>query len=306
MTTNSLLSLQLNPPTFTVDVEDDNIELWSFRLPVAFPLSALKGIEMSMTGVTKIPSSSTTTTVDGKEYRLERGDLEDTESFRVLVIPKDGEQGGKDNNGSDSDSSSSSSDDDDDEKKDSARTIPKMVPLKKSFAKHFSVLADVPPMTETQVAAREGPPPQDTMRHAYSSIPQRTGLKRRWMPLGVPRNPMEGETEPRSTTKAVPTAVSTKTHPTTNPAPSKSVASTSTHREARSEDQATGDSPTKRFKTEAEVPSPDSDDASSEGGDEKLSKSERKAKKAEKKAAKKAKKEAKKAKKAAKKVKKES
>jgi hypothetical protein len=305
MTSTSLLSLQLNPPNFTVDVEDDNIELWSFRLPVAFPLSALKGIEMSMTGVTKIPSSSTTTTVDGKEYRLERGDLEDTESFRVLVIPKDDEQGGKDNDGNDSDNSSSSSDDDDDEKKDSARTIPKMVPLKKSFAKHFSVLADIPPMTETQVAPREGPPPQDTMRHAYSSIPQRTGLKRRWMPLGVVRNPMEEETEPRLTT-AVSTSVSTKTHPKTKPATSNSVASTSTHREALPADKATGDSPTKRFKTEEEVPSPDSDDASSEGVDEKLSKSERKAKKAEKKAAKKAKKEAKKAKKAAKKVKKES
>ena len=119
--------------------------------------------------------------------------------------------------------------------------------------------------------------------------------------MGVVRNPMEGETEPRSTT-----AVSTKTHPKTIPATSNSVASTSTHREALPADKATGDSPTKRFKTEEEVPSPDSDDASSEGVDEKLSKSERKAKKAEKKAAKKAKKEAKKAKKAAKKVKKES
>ena len=300
------LSLQLDPPRFTVDVEDDTLELWSFRLPVSFPLSALKGVEVSLTGgVTKILTS----TVDGKEYRLEPGDKEDTESFRVL-IPKGDDGTDKDGSSSTSSSSEDDDEDDEDEKKDSARTIPKMVPLKKSFAKHFSVLADVPPMTETQVAPREGPPPQDatSMRHAYSSIPQRTGLKRRWMPLGVvcvvpPTNPMEGEDQVQLT-RTAPTAAASSTK-TNHKGRSDSVASISTHRETRLADQATSDSPSKkRIKTD-EIPSPDSD-ASSDVVDEKLSKSERKAKKAEKKAAKKAKKEAKKAKKAAKKVKKES
>jgi hypothetical protein len=128
------------------------------------------------------------------------------------------------------------------------------------------------------------------MRHAYAHVPQRSGLKRRWMPLGA-NTSMENE----QTTLSVPVATTKTT--------SKGVRSHSAKQETISVDKSTGASPKKRMKTE-DVPSPESDDSSEV--DEKLSKSERKARKAEKKAAKKAKKEAKKAKKAAKKVKKES
>jgi hypothetical protein len=288
-TTTARSLLHLDPPKFSVDddEEDEDIELWSFRLPVAFPLTALKGLELSITGggVTKLSA-------DGIEYRLEPGDVQDTESFRVLVPKKHNNRNkknktnGEDDSHSDSDSSSS---DHDNEVKDSGK-IPKMVPLKKSFVRHFSVLVDVPHKAETQLAPREGPPPQDTMRHAYSHVPQRSGLKRRWMPLGV-----------TSTTTTTVTA-RREGGPTTVAVPA---VSTATKQRSDSDKEESKGSSSKKRKTTGDASLPDSDASSDAADDAKLSKSERKAKKAEKKAAKKAKKEAKKAKKESKKVKEE-
>lgn len=290
-TTTARSLLHLDPPKFSVDddEEDEDIELWSFRLPVAFPLTALKGLELSITGggVTKLSA-------DGIEYRLEPGDVQDTESFRVLVPKKHNNRNkknktnGEDDSHSDSDSSSSSSSDHDNEVKDSGK-IPKMVPLKKSFVRHFSVLVDVPHKAETQLAPREGPPPQDTMRHAYSHVPQRSGLKRRWMPLGV-----------TSTTTTV--TARKEGGPTTVAVPA---VSTATKQRSDSDKGESKGSSSKKRKTTGDASLPDSDASSDAADDAKLSKSERKAKKAEKKAAKKAKKEAKKAKKESKKVKEE-
>lgn len=273
--TSTDLTLQLDPPKFTVDGNDEDIELWAFRLPVSFPINALKGVEVSTSGVTKVSAN-------GKDYRIELGETEYTDSFRVLVPKDDGDER--------SGNESSSSDDDENEANDT-RKLRKLVPLKRPFTKHFSILIDEPELSETQLAPQEGPPPKEKMRSAYSHVPQRSGLKRRWMPLGV-ANPLAGE--PLKLPAQIVAGTNGKSR-------SNSVVSVTTKREPIAVKPETGIPESKRIKLD-DTPAAETDDSSE---DKKLSKSERKAKKAEKKAAKKAKKEAKKAKKASKKVKRE-
>jgi hypothetical protein len=279
-------SMQLDPPKFTFDEENGDLEVWSFRLPVFLSVDALQGVKFD-------PSTGSTTFAapDGKEYRIQAGDAAATDSFRVLVPKKKGS--GEDDDKSSSSSSSNSDDGDDDDEEEDTYGATKKAPLrpcKMAFSKHFQVLASVPVLTESQLAPQEGPPPADkTMRHAYAPVAQRTGLKRRWMPIGVARVDQDADaSKPKKRTVA---------------AQKQKVVS-----KEEGEDSAVkmeiDSSPSKRIKRE-QGDSDDSDASSSSPGDEKLSKSERKAKKAEKKALKKAKKESKKAKKAAKKAKKE-
>ena len=56
----------------------------------------------------------------------------------------------------------------------------------KPFTRHFNVIKSFPHMSETQMAPLKGPKPSNNirMRRAYTPIPQRDGLKRRWMPPG--------------------------------------------------------------------------------------------------------------------------
>jgi hypothetical protein len=59
-----------------------------------------------------------------------------------------------------------------------------MQPTFRPFVRHFDVFADYERLTDLQVVPLKGPAPVDKMRHAYASVPQRTGLKRRWFPAG--------------------------------------------------------------------------------------------------------------------------
>ncbi len=261
--------LQLDPPNFTIEEENNDLELWTFRLPVSLPVSALHDVTLSI-------DSNTTTTfkANGQEYRIQVGDIEEMESFRVLV-PQDQEDKG-DNSSSDSDDD----DDDDDDKQEKEQSKKGTLrPCRLGFSKHFQVLANISTLTESQLAPRNGPPPEDKMRHAYAPIAQRTGLKRRWMPLG-----------------AQPSQDDIKQNNSLTPATIKNEKTNHVKRDNDSQP------PRKRIK-QNEGASDDSDSSSED--DKNLSKTERKAKRAEKKAAKKAKKEAKRAKKAAKKAKKE-
>jgi len=304
-------SLRLDPPTFTIDEEedDDNIELWSFRLPVAFPLQALKGLELPITTTTTNGGGlpATKISVDGQEYRVELGDAEDTESFRVLIPQKGKNRNGGDLDGSDGNGSST---EEDDEGMNNNKDSRMLVPSKRIFTKHFSILSDVLHMTESQLAPREGPTPKDKMRHAYSHVPQRTGLKRRWMPLGVDHEPTIVETaaEPIALSKHKATKPSTHNSTSTTKGKTKQQKAPLSSSEVVVEGgrDETSTPSQKRLKKEEEKDENDTSTDDDDEKNEKLSKSERKAKKAEKKAAKKAKKEAKKAKKASKKVKKES
>lgn len=296
-TSSTLDALQLDPPKFTVDENNEDLELWSFRLPVSLSVSALKGIKYH-------PSKGYATfSADGKEYRLQLMKDADMESFRVLVpqVTNKAKGGGKGENGGDDDdkSSSSSSDDDDDEEGEGAdgeTTKGMLQPSKKAFSKHFQVLSSVPTLTESQLAPLEGPPPADKMRHAYAPVAQRTGLKRRWMPLGVAK--VDTNEDGNDASKPKKRRTTSSSDPKEEAAPKEKSRNTSASKieiESRS---------SKQIKTE-QADSEDSDDSEESPEDKKLSKSERRAIRAEKKAAKKAKKEAKKSKKAAKKAKKE-
>jgi hypothetical protein len=246
-------SLQLPRPDFAVDSENEDLELWTFRLPTNVPVSSLNNVEIDLS--TKTAEFQ----VGDQAYKIVLGDAVENESFRVLVPAEDDKS---DASNSDDDS------DNDDEKSDKQEFLqPSALP----FARHWNAMTAVPVLSETQLAPREGPPPVDIMRHAYSHVPQRTGLKRRWMPMGVK---VEKSTMP---------AIFTATKPTKTVEEEGPKKSSTLKREAI---EITP--PTKRIKVE---------DDQEEVGQAPMSRSDKKSIKAEKKSAKKAKKEAKKVKK---------
>jgi len=163
--------LTLDPPDFDVSESDP---LWAFRLPVHVPLSALEGVVLK--------DGEATFTYEDITYRVEMG--QPSEQFRVLVRG----EGRSDTHSSDD--NSDNSDDNSDNSDDSTSKPPKafLTPASKPFSQHFNILECIPPRSETQLAPLEGPPAVDHMRHAYAHVPQRRGLKRRWMPLGATKS----------------------------------------------------------------------------------------------------------------------
>ena len=166
---------------------DSNFELWTFRVPSEMNIKDLHGVELVLNGDNK---KSTIQQINDK-FTLKQGESVENHNFRVLVNGNNGS--GKDDDSNSSSSSSSDSDDDDD--KTTNTTAPKYLlhPSSKTFTRHFNVNSALyTKKTEMELAPRNGPKPSfandgTTLRHAYSSIPQRTGMKRRWMPLGVPK-----------------------------------------------------------------------------------------------------------------------
>ena len=247
--------LDLPDPEFSLEKDNPNLELWTFRLPTHIPICALNNLKMEniLSSKQQHQSGGNISTAkfqhNGKSYHLLLSDtLVENESFRVLTPKeKDGSDEGDDND--------------------------VLNPCSKPFSKHFNVLADVPELSETKLAPREGPPAQDdTMRSAYRHVPQRAGLKRRWMPLGTKLEKNEEEVVSPPPTKRM------KTDSTDSSAPN-----TVTDK----------NSSTKKTK------------APEEKAAKEAAKSAKKALKEEKKALKKAKKEAKKAKKNKTKIKEE-
>lgn len=158
--------LSLPRPEFNIDADDENLEVWTMRVPVNVPINSLNGVNISMQGGEF--------QVGDQDYKIIPGDTVESDSFRVL-IPLD--DAGKD----------SSSEDSDDQEKDKRQQY--LQPFSRPFSRHWNVVAAIPELSETKLAPREGPKPQDKMRHAYTPVAQRTGLKRRWMPLGVKVDP---------------------------------------------------------------------------------------------------------------------
>jgi len=247
--------LRIPRPEFTVDSDNDDLELWSFRLPTNVSLSSLNGMTIDLkNNVGKFK-------VRDKEYKIVLGDSVENESFRVLVPASDSKE--------DDDDDDESTKDSDDEEAD--QNFLQASPL--PFTKHWNVVTAFPQRTERELAPREGPTPVDKVRHAYSHVPQRTGLKRRWMPMGVKTNKSLASIDPMM-----------KLSRSTTPSKSKSLSSikkeNGTPVSTGEKDIDTRTPPSKRIKVETP-----------------MSKSEKKAMKTERKSAKKAKKEAKKLKK---------
>jgi hypothetical protein len=237
-------NLRLPLPNFSVDDNDENLELWAFRLPTNVPVSCLNGVEISGDGGEF--------QIGNEGYKITQGDVIESESFRVL-IPHDDHQ-----------DNSSSEDSEDDE-----RDKPKYLkPSYKSFTRHWNVVTAIPELSEAKIAPRDGPAPQDKMRHAYAPIAQRMGLKRRWMPLG----------------SKVDKAVLAKTTTTTTTKATTSIVKKEPRIKSKGvkKEEVNATPPTKRIKVESEIPKSS------------MSKADKKTMKAEKKAAKKAAKKAKK------------
>jgi hypothetical protein len=142
--------LKLQPPTFSLP-DDDEYELWTIRMPISVDHSALDGIKLSLDKkqLGMIESGS-------EKFGVVLGDAFENESFRVLV---------EDDNGL-------------------------MIPSNVPFAKHLNLVHGdaIKEIPETDLAPgiERAPAPADPVRKAYSVVPQKAGLKRRWMPNGVP------------------------------------------------------------------------------------------------------------------------
>eukprot|EP00980_Cylindrotheca_fusiformis_P014444 scaffold3857_cov127-Cylindrotheca_fusiformis.AAC.1 len=243
-------NLKLPRPDFSFDSDDNDLELWTFRLPTNVPLSSLNELEIDLNG------NNAPFEVGDRKYKITVGDKVDNESFRVLVPAEDDLSESSD---------SDKYDDDDDDKTSEKQEL--LQPSSLPFARHWNVVSAIPELSERDLAPREGPPPVDKMRTAYSHVPQRTGLKRRWMPMGVKFE--------------------------------SSVSDVATKQQVEDNGSEKGESKqTKRVKREAKAITPSSieDDHDKDTSTPSI-RSDKKAMKAEKKAAKKAKKEAKKAKK---------
>ena len=170
---NTELNLQPPPALDHVDIDPDSddedadrYELVTFRIPVDVKLSDLNGIKIDLSKL----SGSGMPIQDGK-FVLSQGDKNENETFRVLV---------PDNKTTDD---SSDSDSDSDDQSDSKFLLH---PSQKAFSHHFNLTKNsLVKKSETELAPSVGPEPVGcTLKHSYSHIPQRKGLKRRWMPLG--------------------------------------------------------------------------------------------------------------------------
>lgn len=161
--------LTLDPPLFTLEKNPD-LEIFTFRMPSRIPLNSLDKLEFDLSG-----TEPCTFQAGDVKYKLQLGTDVENESFRVLV-PKAKAKKADDKDSDDSD--------DDDNDEDEKYLQPASIP----FSRHFNVLAITKEMTERIVAPRQDKAPAnvDPMFRAYAHVPQKTGLKRRWMPLGVP------------------------------------------------------------------------------------------------------------------------
>ena len=144
-TTSSNDPLRLDPPSFSLPNSGD-FQVWSVRMPKDMDISSLHGVELDLTNSVLGHFKSK----EDDEYGLTVGNPTEIESFRwLLSLDK--------------------------------KTL---VPSKVGFDRHInivhmSVLRD---RLETDVAPRieMAPVPDCLVRYAYTSVPQRTNLKRRW------------------------------------------------------------------------------------------------------------------------------
>jgi hypothetical protein len=145
-------------------------ELWTMRLPAEVDLDNLQGCKISL----EPENSSTEFISDDKQYCFQIGSTIENKAFRLLIPRSMGLEDEEDSG--------------------------YLIPFEEGFSRHINVIASIPIPTETQQAPRQGNAPAvvGKIRHAYEHVPQTTGLKRRWTPLGGSAGPI-GEDEELST-----------------------------------------------------------------------------------------------------------
>ena len=161
-------------PSFELpgDFDVNRYELWTVRLPSQFNAKELDGTTIRLNEATSIESK-------GQEFAVQLANTGETESFRLLVPKK---AHGDDAIGSDSDSDSDESDHGKAAHKDGNSTPDhEFQPLAMPFKNHLIVASTLRPHEEMST---DPVPPKVAVRHAYAHVPQKTGLKRRWAPIG--------------------------------------------------------------------------------------------------------------------------
>lgn len=162
-------SFQLPP-----DFHSDRYELWTVRLPPNVHVNDLDGKKLSLNAatatsgaVTRLQGTAVTDEGDGLlDLMFQTGHAAENQSLRLLLKKQIHEE---DDN-----------DDDDD----------LLHPCSKPFTRHFTVAHSLPSSVscETDQAPRleNAPEPAKdlSVRRAYAYVPQRNGLKRRWIPIG--------------------------------------------------------------------------------------------------------------------------
>jgi DNA-directed RNA polymerase I subunit RPA34.5 len=148
----------LDIPSFTLPLNDDRYELWTVRLPTAVNLNDMHSVSFRLTsddpdGEAILPRN-TFQTNGGSKYAFQLGHAVENESFRLLLPAL--------------------SDEDNDKL---------MVTAPSTFQKHVNVVL-VPPSIHDDEAPSM-PLEQAQRRRAYAPVPQKTGLKRRWLPFGA-------------------------------------------------------------------------------------------------------------------------
>ena len=172
---NPELNLKPPAPMDHMDEDKDRYEFWTVRVPVGMEIEELNGVTIDLNALQKNGRME----VSDGNYVLSQGESNENETFRVLV-PASGEK----NDNSDSDSDSDDSNNDSDSDNDNNKFL--LHPSRKGFSRHLNIHKNLlQRKTEAELAPSQGPDPVGCkLRHSYSHIPQRKGLKRRWMPLG--------------------------------------------------------------------------------------------------------------------------
>mmetsp|Transcript_23762 Transcript_23762/g.36707 ORF Transcript_23762/g.36707 Transcript_23762/m.36707 type:complete len:285 (-) Transcript_23762:107-961(-) len=170
--------LLLDPPKSCLPENWDNsrYELWSIRLPKTMDVKSLDGATLNAEVNATAQSDESGVSLgtiqhlnkdgdDKEEYALMSGHSTENQSFRVLEPEQDDQQSGGQN-----------------------YSI-YLVPSNKAFDRHINVTKSVctkdPVWTDLAPRMERAPRPKDKVIHAYSPIPQISGLKRRWMPMGI-------------------------------------------------------------------------------------------------------------------------
>jgi len=166
----------LPPPTFSLpaDFDDDRYELWTVRLPASAEAADLDGLKLDL----KNPASQHFES-QGSKYTFQLGHAVENESFRLLLPNKPYNKAAAAANTDSSDEGDSSQDSDED--------LKYVYPTHLPFQRHLNIVTAVPVLHETELAPRIDNAPIVTvpLRRAYQPVAQKTGLKRRWMPMGA-------------------------------------------------------------------------------------------------------------------------
>jgi DNA-directed RNA polymerase I subunit RPA34.5 len=164
----------LDIPSFALPLNEDRYELWTIRMPSAVNFSDIHNMSFHLANddsQTILPQN-TFALKDGSKYAFQSGHPVENESFRLLLP---------------------TSTSDDDEKL--------MVTSRSTFQKHFNVV--LVPATNDESAAPSTALEHSHRRRAYAPVPQKTGLKRRWLPFGAA---LPDELDHATVTLALPTA----------------------------------------------------------------------------------------------------